>query len=376
MTRRTLLLSALLIAGCNDVQAPAPGVQFTSIKDTDTYELIDLGTFDGRPVQAFHIDQHGTAYGRWGQFPGPNGSFRWTEKGGFEDLGRLDGQPFLILDANKHQLLTGSVPTGLPPSPTRAAVLLPRAGIRYIDDADHFGAAWGANKHGVVVGLRQLMPPSPQQGFMWTEKDGMSIIPVGFPPGTAVGFSATRINDRGTVAGTVTYRPIGAPRCCRTVPYLWDAARGTRWLPTLSEGNTAVTELTDSEFAAGAAETRLPLPGERRLGGPLSVQSQVSDVPIHAWRWSAARGVEDLGTLGGKHSVSWGVDEDGNAFGWAEDAAGARHAVKWPVGGGVIRFPGLGGFSIADPPNKHGVVPGMVTTPAGVRHGALWVPVK
>lgn len=381
MKRQLFSLCAICIAAaCADVQAPPVAPEYASVENTDEYELVDFGTFNGEPVHAFDIDDRGTAYGRWGQFPGPNGSFRWTEKGGFEDLGGLDGMPFLILGVNKHQLLTGSVPAGPPPSRSRAAVLLPHSGLRYIDDADHFGAAWGVNKHGVVVGIRQLLPPSPQQALMWSEKDGMSVLPIDSPTdvaaGSTVGFAATRINDRGTVLGTASYRPIGAPRCCRSIPYLWDAARGTRWLPTLSGGNTGVTGLNESEFVTGAAETRLPLLGERRLNNPMSVQSQVSDVPIHAWRWSPARGLEDLSTLGGKHSVSWGVDQYGNAFGWADDASGGRHAVKWPVGGGIIRLPDLGGNSMADPPNKHGVLPGQATTLGGERRGVLWVPAK
>ena len=45
------------------------------------------------------------------------------------------------------------------------------------------------------------------------------------------------------------------------------------------------------------------------------------------------------GTLGGAHSVSWGVDEEGNAFGWAEDAAGALTTALAPLGATIDAWP-------------------------------------
>jgi hypothetical protein len=122
----------------------------------------------------------------------------------------------------------------------------------------------------------------------------------------------------------------------------------------------------------GAAETRVGLPGERRTN-PMSFIH--GDVPVHAWRWSPQRGLEDLGTLGGKHSVAWGVDPDGNAYGWAKDANEIQRAVKWTWDGRIVRLPDLGGFAQADPPNQHGILPGQADTPTGA-HAVLWVPKK
>lgn len=361
--------------GCADVQAPTASRQTSRQHDPHAYELVDLGTFNGAAVQGFEMTDHGVLYGRWGQLPAVGGSFRWTGRGGFEDLGGVGGQPFLILAANKHDEMAGHVPTGPLPAPSRPLVKLRGQDFRFIDEPSSFGRALDINKHGVVVGFRQVQttPPTPGQGFVWTERDGLSVLPVEFP-GIPANFSADRINDDGTVAGVLVYRPWEGPPV-RPVPYLWNARSGTRILPKLSEGLVAVTSLTRSEWVAGAAETRLPEAHERRASNPLNVQgSQPSDVPIHAWRWNARSGLEDLGTLGGAHSVSWGTDEDGNAFGWADDAAGNRYPVKWPVGGGVIILPHLGGNGMADPPNKHGIAVGQVSTPAGERRGAIWQP--
>jgi probable HAF family extracellular repeat protein len=42
-----------------------------------------------------------------------------------------------------------------------------------------------------------------------------------------------------------------------------------------------------------------------------------------AFRWTAARGMQDLGTLGGSGSVAYGVSADGSVVvGWAQNAEG------------------------------------------------------
>ena len=46
--------------------------------------------------------------------------------------------------------------------------------------------------------------------------------------------------------------------------------------------------------------------------------------------------VRDLGTLGGASSAAVAVNTGGYAVGWAETAAGERHAVRWSPAG-VIR---------------------------------------
>ncbi|HUP88396.1 MAG TPA: hypothetical protein VM100_03565 [Longimicrobiales bacterium] len=359
----------LLVIGCADVETTSPPTQMSAVKD-EAFEIVDLGML-GSTTQAFEIDDHGTVYGRWGtQVNG--GSFRWTEKDGFEDLGGLDGQPFLILGSNKHGVLTGHIPTGLN-APTRSAVYLPHRGYVYVDDTNHAGNAWGANKFGVVVGVRFPMTFGTQEPFIWTEADGLSIIPLEFP-GPARGAAASRILDNGTVGGTLSFVRTDVP-CCRirTQAYLWDATRGTQVLPSLSVGNVAITGINSSDVAVGAAETRLPLPGEIRRN-PLSFMP--GDVPIHAWRWSPSRGLQNLSTLGGKHAVSWGVDEDGNAYGWAMDAGGVQRAVRWNIDGSILQLPSLGGPSQTDPPNKHGVLVGSANTAAGEGHGVIWIPKK
>jgi probable HAF family extracellular repeat protein len=55
-----------------------------------------------------------------------------------------------------------------------------------------------------------------------------------------------------------------------------------------------------------------------------------------AFRWTAARGMQDLGTLGSDLSWAWGVSADGSAVvGVAKNAVGHERAFRWTAAGGM-----------------------------------------
>jgi hypothetical protein len=366
MTRRMLLI--VLAAACSDVEPTAVSPQFGRLDGT-VYTLVDLGA--PKPfIQAFGIDDGGTVYGRWSNTSAPGSSFRWTRQRGFEDLGGLDGMPFYILRSNNRGMLTGWVPTGPFPAPIRPVVFLPAKGYRYLDDAAHGGQAFGLNEAGTAVGTRFPVAGGQSQAFTWTERDGLTPIPLSITVGDLRGSSASDISARGVVLGTLNYFPPGGP-CCQITAFLWSSRTGTRLLPKLSAGHAGVTQLNMNNVVVGASETRPPFIGEVRVN-PLSFMP--GTIPIHAWRWSEATGLEDLGTLGGTHSVAWAVDEAGNAYGWAMNAAGVQRAVKWPVGGGIVEMGSLGGISQPGGVNHSGHVAGQSLTAGGQQHAVLYSP--
>jgi probable HAF family extracellular repeat protein len=64
-----------------------------------------------------------------------------------------------------------------------------------------------------------------------------------------------------------------------------------------------------------------------------------------AFRWTAAHGMQDLGTLGGWRSEARGVSADGSVVvGWAENAAGHERAFRWTAAGGMQDLGTLGGW--------------------------------
>jgi probable HAF family extracellular repeat protein len=65
---------------------------------------------------------------------------------------------------------------------------------------------------------------------------------------------------------------------------------------------------------------------------------------LRAFRWTAARGMQDLGTLGGSGSVAYGVSADGSVVvGRADNAAGQWRAFRWTEARGMQDLGTLGG---------------------------------
>ena len=365
-TRRACLLAtSVLIAGCAETTFE-PTRQPTEIRRTqlgaEQYDVRDLGTFAGNPTVGLDIDKHGTVFGRYGSGPSQR-SFRWTEASGYEDLGEIDGAPFQILTANDHGLLNGSIFTS---SGQRAAAWVPGSGFVLLDP-DFPGNTLGNNDHGVVAGTRNESG-GVTRAFVWSAKDGLSFVPVTVEGASSLRSSAADVNNFGVVAGQVAFIRDGMVQMSA---YVWDDATGTTLIPPLGPANVGVTHVSDQGLVVGASEMRRPMPGDIRTS---PVAANPGTIPVHAWKWSAADGLVDLGTLGGDHSVAWNVDREGNVYGWASDASGAQHAVKWPAAGGIIDLGGLGGNTVTGGLNKHGVVAGSSVAAEGIAHIVVFTP--
>ncbi len=372
---RGFAVCVIAAVGCSDAaMSPTANTLATaaaSKADASAYQVTDLGTYGMSPgAQAFAIDKHGTIHGRFTRADNTPGSFRWDDKDGYSDLGTFDGYPFLILGTNDHRMLNGSVRVA--PGLQRAVAYTPSDGFVYLDGT-HYGSSLGSNDRGAIAGTRTGSGTS--SAFVWTVETGAQLLPLSLPGRSITSSNGGDVNEWGMAAGTVTSLAPGvlAPR---TNGFVYDAETGTTMLiPQLALGPTqvGVTYISDEGLVLGASETRPATRGERRAS-PLAAFP--GDVPVHAWKWSAALGLVDLGTLGGKHSVAWDADTDGNVYGWASDASGRKHAVKWSAAGGVIELGSLGHDAVIGGLNKHGVLAGWAIGDDGQTHAVRFDPVK
>jgi probable HAF family extracellular repeat protein len=93
-----------------------------------------------------------------------------------------------------------------------------------------------------------------------------------------------------------------------------------------------------------------------------------------AFRWTAAGGMQDLGTLGGSGSGATGVSADGSVVvGWARNAAEQRRAFRWTAARGMQDLGTLGGESVAWGVSADGsVVVGVAHNAAGQWRAFRW----
>ena len=94
----------------------------------------------------------------------------------------------------------------------------------------------------------------------------------------------------------------------------------------------------------------------------------------HAFSWTQAGGMVDLGTLGGSSSTAKAVNGAGQVVGYSEIASGQQHAFLWTQAGGMVDLGTLGGSSShAVALNDAGQVVGDSTTADGSTHAVLWL---
>src|SRR3984893_18451654 len=191
-----------------------------------------------------------------------------------------------------------------------------------------------------------------QHAFLWSKSAGLKDL--GTMSGGTIS-QATGINDDGQVVGCSNVK--GKPTT-DFLAFLWTPTGGMTNLGTLSGGNSSCAfEINSAGVIAGdsfisngkvngASWTNNKI---RNLGGlPKSIFSAILDIndsnqmvgesifsygpPFrsHAFEWSAALGMKDLGTLrGGTTSMANAVSSSGVMVGQSDASGFPWHAVMW-----------------------------------------------
>jgi probable HAF family extracellular repeat protein len=95
---------------------------------------------------------------------------------------------------------------------------------------------------------------------------------------------------------------------------------------------------------------------------------------FHAFSWTQATGMSDLGAMGGADSQASAVNDNGQVVGTLNTSTSSPHGFSWTQGGGMVDVGTLGGArSFAHAVNNNGQVVGLSsTTTTFVERGFSW----
>lgn len=255
-------------------------------------QILDLG-----PGQATDINAGGEVVGF-----NAGRALRWTPKsgGGYDppvDLGTLGGTYGDAQAINDGGQVTGNSTTTGGASHAYLRTGTTTSDIHPATGPLAGGASfpWGLNNTGSVVGQWN---GTPNQSFVWTSAGGMQLLPtLGGSRGVALD-----INDNGQIVGWSEPAPGQADEA-----YIYENG-AIRRLGSLGRPGSVGLAITASGLVVGRATTRAG--------------------SSHAFYWTAAGGMKDLGLPKG---TSFGQAWDVNSSGWivGETGGGQTRAVLW-----------------------------------------------
>jgi probable HAF family extracellular repeat protein len=154
-----------------------------------------------------------------------------------------------------------------------------------------------------------------------------------------------------------------------------DAGVSAGWFET-NNGSTAVSWSADNQFTLLGSLPGLPsaLANDINQAGTIVGFAFTNDfLSSRAFIWKSATGMQPLADLGGDASLAQAINTDGTAVGWAFDAAGTLHAVKWDASGSLTDLNPSGAISEALDINDAGDIVGWVFPNGGsASHAHLW----
>ena len=280
----------------------------------------NLGTLGGNFSEAYGVSADGNVVVGVASTGGNWRAFRWAAAGGMHDLGTLLG----FSSSEAHSVSAdGSVVVGWARSgeQDRAFRWTAAGGMQDLGTLGGNSYAYGVSSDGrAVVGL-SLNTAGQLCAFRWTAARGMenlnhtyaSLLTSGkrLEVARAISHDGRYIVGRGFNAATGRIEAFLLDTGASTTPSL-------TWFGTLGGGSSA------SE-AYGVSADGSTVVGNSGFTGEW-----------RAFRWTAAGGMQDLGTLGGSESWAYGVSADGSVVvGVAENAVGEWRAFRWTVAGGM-----------------------------------------
>ena len=237
-------------------------------------------------------------------------------------------------------------------------------------DLGTLGGPWSyadaVNASNQVVGHTYLVDTSKgSRAFIWTKAGGMKDL--GTFGGTSTSFNALLINDAGLVAGS--WDPTGYNGEMRT--FVWTEAGGLADIGTLGGKLTVPWYMSSAGHVVGigrVAPDAYPyhaylwskatgiidlgvLPGGQwsqptavNANGEVVGISYMDDGTHRGFYWSASTGMIDIGTIGQPHATPYWIFDDGRVFGYSE----ARYAYLfsswvWTKSGGMVDMGSFGG---------------------------------
>jgi probable HAF family extracellular repeat protein len=213
--------------------------------------------------------------------------------------------------------------------------------------SDFFGAGAVSFDGSVIVGEHPL--PGQFAGFRWTAATGMVGLPINIaaavtPDGQMV---AGGDNWWKTTGQTGTFGPFpgfqdqtqaqGLAGTAQAPVAVGAAIKGSdafgptfhafRWTPATGLQDLGVLPGGDQSIAIAISADEKVVVGEAQVSGLW-----------HAFRWTAATGMADLGTLGGAESAAFAVNNDGSVIVGSSltgSSTGSDHAFRWTAKTGM-----------------------------------------
>ena len=309
------------------------------------YTIEPLGSLGGNYSRAESISNSGLVAGYAYTPASVEHAFLW-QSGSMVDLGTLGGSASRAYDVNVSGQVGGWAATELGQA---RPVLWDRGAIYELPTlGGPAGSVRGINDWGHAVGNAYLTS-SVYHAALWR---GGAVVDLGTLGGAYS--MAYDINRSGDVAG-----------------YAYDAA-GAQWACLWADGTTY-----NLGRLAGATASAAKAVNDRR-------QVIVWNYGLgHSALWQNAQLI-DLGTLGGPESWAYGLNNRGQAVGWAELQSGIYHAFFWTDAdanglsdpGEMLDLGTLGGlFSSAYAINDAGIIVGYAQNSSGQWQAVRWVPV-